>query len=180
MTRTTAGKALTEPTDDGVASLWPSDEYQQYIARLRQAIGKAVYLAEIDIADTQASARLSDRPLELLAVVDFPRPDPAKRLYPHLIVLEDGRGINLGRLARISINTPFAPPEQDILYLERQLMESELFHAQRFSVERMAQTSKALLGGMLAKPIIAPPQIEAEGDEGPKIGGSAPGMRQIK
>ena len=30
--------------------------------------------------------------------MDFPRPDPVRGLAPHLILLDDGRGVNLGRI----------------------------------------------------------------------------------
>ncbi len=149
-----------DPRRDALGSLWPSPEYDEYIRRLKQAIGRPVYLAEIDIGETQTSARLSDRPLELLAVAPFPRPDPRKRLYPHMILLEDGRGINLGRIARISTTTPFDPPPQDVLFVEAQLKERELFAEQRFSRERMARTSRILLGGILAKRHEVLPLIE--------------------
>jgi hypothetical protein len=77
-----------------------------------------------------------------------------------MILLEDGRGINLGRIARIS-TTPFSPSPADILFLEASLEQRELFAPQRFTRERMARTSRILLGGLLAKHHEVLPLIEA-------------------
>jgi hypothetical protein len=137
-----------EDTDD----LWPSADYARAVARLRQAVGQPVYLVEVRINEIQAAATLSDKAYELLAVVEFPRPDPKRRLFPHLIVLDDGRGINLGHLARISLNTPFAPTEPDILFQERTLLEEYLFAPSRFDKAWIAAASKRMLGEVLGKP----------------------------
>ncbi len=140
-------------------NLWPSASYRQGVERLKAAVGRPVYLAEILISETQASARITDRPFELLAVVDFPRPDPAKRLFPHLIIVDDGRGINLGHIARISLNTPFDPPEQDLLFEDRGYLAGYLFAESGFTKEWIAAHSKRSLGQWLGKPETALPTL---------------------
>ncbi|MBL3591134.1 MAG: hypothetical protein JMN24_15275 [gamma proteobacterium endosymbiont of Lamellibrachia anaximandri] len=100
--------------------------------------------------------RLSDTAFELLGVVDFPRPDPTKGIAPHLILLDDGRGINLGHIARISLNTPFSPSAANTLYQDRFLMQSLLLRERRLSKASIAAKSKALLGRMLGKSLDNP------------------------
>ena len=133
-------------------ALWPSADYARWVARLRAAIGQRIYLVEVRLNDIQAAVSLSDKAHELLAVVDFPKPDPKRRLFPHLIVLDDGRGVNLGHLARISLNTPFAPAETDLLYQEQALLQDYLFAPSRFNKEWIAAASKRMLGEVLGKP----------------------------
>jgi hypothetical protein len=99
--------------------------------------------------------RLSDTAYELLDVISFPRPDPTKGIAPHLILLDDGRGINLGKIARITVNTPFNPPASDILYQDGHLMQNLLFRESRLSKASIAAKSKMLLGKILGKPVDA-------------------------
>ncbi|MFP4063424.1 MAG: hypothetical protein ACLFS2_11600, partial [Halochromatium sp.] len=84
---------------DAAGGLWPPADYQAQVERLRAAIGERIYLAELRETDVQLGVQLTDRAYELLDVIDFPRPDPARGLTPHLILLDDGRGLNLGRIA---------------------------------------------------------------------------------
>jgi hypothetical protein len=145
-----ADERVTPPEDEELR-IWPSAEYAEYVERLRRAVGQRIFLVEMEIGAIQLSAHLSDRAYELLGVVDFPRPDPVKRAYPHIILLDDGRGVNLGRVARISLNTPFAPPAEDVLFAERLFLERMLFAPQRFSQARIAAQSRRLLGEFLGK-----------------------------
>lgn len=98
------------------SALWPSAEYDEQLARLRSAVGETVYLVEACIGVRHVSARMTGSPHELLAIVDFPRPDPARHLYPHVLLLDDGRGVNLGRILRISRDQPYAPPPEACLF----------------------------------------------------------------
>lgn len=141
--------------------LWPSSAYRQAIARLREAVGRPIYLVEILLGETQAAARITDRPFDLLAVADFPRPDPQRRLYPHLVILDDGRGVNLGHIARISLNTPFDPPAADLLFEDQSYLEGYLFAESGFTKEWIAAHSKRTLGRLLGKPETQWPQLPA-------------------
>lgn len=102
--------------DDPMASvgrLWPSPEYTRQVEQLRAAVGETVYLVELEATQVQLSVRLTDRPYTLLGLVGFPRPDPIQGLAPHLVLLDDGRGVNLWRIARITTGRPFSPAHAD-------------------------------------------------------------------
>lgn len=98
-----------DPLDASEGHLWPSPDYARQLEALRAAVGETVFIAELELTDVQLSARLTDKPYVLLGIVDFPRPDPARGLAPHLVLLDDGRGVNLGRIARITRSRPHRP-----------------------------------------------------------------------
>ncbi|MFM2318645.1 MAG: hypothetical protein RLZZ215_1266 [Pseudomonadota bacterium] len=127
-----------------IDELWPSPQYFRYLERLKQAIGSPVFIAEINITAINLGVKLSDTPLTLLAIVDFPKPDPQKQLYPHLLIFEDGRGINLGHLARISLRA-FNPAPDDLLYVNHPFNQEVLFAPRTLSRESIRATSTALL-----------------------------------
>lgn len=127
-----------------IDELWPSPQYFRYLERLKQAIGSPVFIAEINITAINLGVKLSDTPLTLLAIVDFPKPDPQKQLYPHLLIFEDGRGINLGHLARISLRA-FNPASDDLLYANHPFNQEVLFAPRTLSRESIRATSTALL-----------------------------------
>jgi hypothetical protein len=133
--------------------LWPSAGYNQQIERLKDAIGRQIYLVELKPEALNMGIRFSDTPFELIDVVDFPKPDPTKGIAPHVILLGDGRGINLGRIARITIETPYSPPAENILYQESFLMNSLLLRERRLSQASIAERSKLLLGRLLGKSV---------------------------
>jgi hypothetical protein len=133
--------------------LWPSSAYTQQIEALKNAIGKKIYLVELKPGDRNMGVRLLGTAYELIAVTDFPRPDPAKGIAPHLILIDDSRGINLGRIVRITFNTPFNPPESDILYQDTFLMQRLLLRERWLSRASIAAKSKALLGRILGKTV---------------------------
>lgn len=134
----------TPPPDE----LWPSAAYQQHIQQLRQAIGQLVYLAEINMTEVNAGVQWSDKPYKLLGVVDYPEPDPYRQLYPHLLIIDDGRGINLGHIARITLNQAFLPAPSDIVYENRSFLDEHVYAPRRLSRELLKDTSKALLADM--------------------------------
>jgi len=133
--------------------LWPSQVYTQQVESLKNAIGKKIYLVELKPSEINMGVHLSDTAYELIDVICFPRSDPTKGLAPHLVLLDDGRGINLGRIARITVNTPFDPSANNILYQDRFLMQDLLFRERRLSKESIAATSRALLGRILGKAV---------------------------
>ena len=89
--------------------------------------------------------RFTDKALGLLAVVDYPQPDPYRQLCPHLLVVDDGRGINLGRIARISINTPFVASADDIVFINQGFVDNVLLAPRTLSKAFIRQTSQLLL-----------------------------------
>ncbi|MBK5931959.1 hypothetical protein [Halochromatium salexigens] len=125
--------------------LWPSADNQQQVERLRAAVGEMIYVAELRETEVQLAVQLSDHSYQLLGVIEFPRPDPERGLAPHLILLDDGRGVNLGRIVRISYQ-PFQPAPEEVLYLDREADQKLLFAdrrlSQRFISERRQCSAK--------------------------------------
>jgi len=140
-------------SERGQGRLWPSLSYSQQVEVLKGAVGSSVYLVELKPDDMNLGVHLSDTTYELLDVLDFPRPDPAAGLAPHLILLDDGRGVNLGRIARITVDTPFNPPEDQVLYEDGFLMNRLLRRRRQLSHELAAERSRLLLGRVLGKVI---------------------------
>ena len=136
----------------GIAGrLWPSPAYDRQVARLKEAVGRRIYLIEIRLSETNIAVTWPGRSFGLLDVLDFPQPDPGLGLYPHLVLLDDGRGINLGRIARITDNRAFDPKPGDILYEERYLLAELLYHERRLSEKSIRETSTRQLAGILGK-----------------------------
>jgi len=130
-------------------SLWPSDEYDEQITLLRRNIGKPIYIVELKITDINLAVVMQGRAVILLDVIAFPAPDPEKRLYPHMLLLNDGRGLNLGRVARITMGRPFDPSPEDILFQEQQLLKRLLFQERGLSDESVSRVSKLQLARIL-------------------------------
>lgn len=155
-------------SSESIDGLWPSPEYFHSLERLRQAIGSQVYVAEINITAINLGVKLSSTPLTLLAIVDFPKPDPYKQLCPHLLIFDDGRGINLGHIARIS-RQAFNPEPQHLLYNHRSFNQDLLFSPRTLSRASIQATSTAFLAAVFgdepgrllvsvptAEPLVAP------------------------
>jgi hypothetical protein len=140
-----------DPIDASEGLLWPSPDYVRQVDELRAAIGETVYVAEVELTEVQLGVRMTDKPYVLLGVVDFPRPDPAKGLAPHLVLLDDGRGVNLGRIARISRSRPFGPAPTDVLYRDEPILQGLLFNERQLTPAFIAAQSKRLLGELLGE-----------------------------
>lgn len=138
--------------------LWPSADYHHQVECLRAAIGETIYLVELCETHIKLSVHVSDRGYELLDVIDFPRPDPERGLAPHLILLDDGRGVNLGRIARISYR-PFQPAPEEVLYLDREADQKLLFADRRLSQHFITERTQAVLGQVLGH---SPPSSSAK------------------
>jgi hypothetical protein len=129
--------------------LWPPREYYVAIQRLKAAVGQPLYIVEINAGNINAGVKFSDQPLILLAVIDYPEPDPYRQLCPHMLILNDGRGVNLGRIARISINTAFQPQGENLLFSHQEFVQQFLFAPRSLSHQSIKQTSTLLLQQML-------------------------------
>ena len=139
--------------------IWPSDEYDNQVVQLRQCVGQEIYLLEVNFSDIYITLSQIGRALTLLDIIDFSKPDPEKYLYPHMLVTDDGRGINLGRVARVSLNQPFKPEEKDIIYQEkfllrqlaccqRRLSDKSIHHASKMQLAKiLGYTGKSLIEG---------------------------------
>jgi hypothetical protein len=67
-------------------SLWPSQEYKQSVQNLKAAVGQQIYIAEVNFSGTHLSMAMNSTAFELLAVQDFPKPNPQTGLLPHFIM----------------------------------------------------------------------------------------------
>jgi hypothetical protein len=132
-------------------SLWPSNEYDEQVRHLRRNTGKPIYIVEIKITDINFAVTMQGRAVILLDVITFPAPDPEQRLYPHMLLLNDGRGLNLGRVARITTGRAFDPEPEDILFQEQKLLKNLLFNERRLSDESVAGVSKSQLARVLGR-----------------------------
>lgn len=146
-------------------ALWPSPDYDRQVERLRGAVGERVYLVEARVDDLHLSARFSGRSYELLDVIDFPRPDPVRRLYPHLLLLDDGRGINLGRLLRVSLERPYAPAPEFRLFEDRALLARTLAGQRRLSAAQIRRTARRQLAAFARAPRRRPPELTLTDDD---------------
>jgi hypothetical protein len=182
LTRDLDIRAPADPVDEDGADgggLWPSADYSRQVERLRAAVGETVYIAEIDASEVQLGVRIADKPYVLLGLVDFPRPDPVRGIAPHLILLDDGRGVNLGRIARLSVGRAFDPAPGQILFQDREALQALLFRERRLSPALIAERSKALLGRILsrtasqAEASLAGPSGQPESDGDGPAGGDA-------
>jgi hypothetical protein len=153
-----------EPGEDdanGASALWPSPNYRIQIELLRRAVGERIFIAELRDTETKLGVRITDQAYELLAVADFPRPNPGRGLAPHMVILDDGRGLNLGRIARIS-RRAFNPRAADILYLDQRAEQTLLFRERRLSPAVLAARCRHSLGLLLGQPADDPrPGLDA-------------------
>lgn len=125
--------------------LWPAPEYYQQVEKLRGMIGQPLYIVEIHSTEINAGVNFPGKPLVLLAIADYPQPDPYRQLCPHLLVLDDGRGVNLGRVARVSHNSAFAPEADDLLFVNREFVQNVLLAPRTLSRESAAAATRAAL-----------------------------------
>jgi hypothetical protein len=162
---------VAKPTDidraaraAGEPAVWPPPDYARQVERLRAAIGETVYTVELTFNGLSVAAVYAGEAHVLLDVADFARPDPSRGLYPHMLVFDDGRGINLGRIARVSLRTAFDPASDDVLYADRQVQQTLLYGPRRLSPKRIAAVSRLQLAAILGVP--ARDLLRHEPDEG--------------
>lgn len=125
--------------------IWPPKAYDQQIEHLRSMVGQLVYVVELNTTEINTGVKFTDKPLTLLAVVDYPQPDPYRQLCPHMLILDDGRGINVGRVARVSTGSAFQPAVEQILYVNYEYVQAVLEAPRSFSRAKLKATSTALL-----------------------------------
>ncbi|SFD24296.1 hypothetical protein SAMN05660831_01228 [Thiohalospira halophila DSM 15071] len=152
------------------AEIWPDAAYQDGVEALRAHLGEPVWLLETTFNGWQAPVLHPGEPVRLLAVVEYPEPDPRRGLMPHLLITDDGLGRNLGRLLRVSVERPFDPAPEEVLYRNGPLVERLCFRQRRLSHAWLREAAHYHLGRVLGRPT-PPPAIpgpaEGEGrDEG--------------
>jgi hypothetical protein len=148
---TESKQTLSEPGTSG-DDLWPPRSYYPGVEKLKSLIGEQIYIVEVTVGDINAGIRHTGKAYRLLAVIDYPQADHKTGLLPHNIIIDDGRGINLGRIVQISTGTAFNPDEQNIAFDNRGLLDDIFPHWIRLSRTTLAQTSKCLLASLLGKP----------------------------
>jgi len=131
--------------------LWPSPDYDCQLSALRRVIGQEVFLVSLNLTDINLSVTLENKPVNLLEVIDFPTPDPSRRLYPHMLMLDDGRGINLGHVARLSIKQAFDPDSEQVIFQQKRLLKRLLFQERQLSEQTIRRTSRMQLARILGK-----------------------------
>jgi hypothetical protein len=150
--RDIAPARASRPSRAAGTAVWPSRGYARQVARLRRAIGRPVFIVELTFSGLAVGAVYHGEPRVLLDITAFPRPDPSNGLYPHMLVLDDGRGINLGRIARVSVNHAFDPDPADVLFSDRALQRKLLYGPQRLNPRRIARVAREQLRRLLGKP----------------------------
>lgn len=133
-------------------SLWPDQHYYEKIKKLRSLIGQEIYLIEAVITDINASVHHTSKAYTLLAIVDYPQPDHKTGLLPHNIIIDDGRGINMGRIIQISTGSAFNPVNENIIFDNLQLLDEIYPDWKRLGNYSLENRSRQLLAGMLGKP----------------------------
>jgi hypothetical protein len=67
------------------------------------------------------------------------------------LILSDGRGVNLGHIARISRKRAFNPDADHIVYQQDSLLRHLLFQERRLSPQTIRHTSRIQLARILGK-----------------------------
>jgi hypothetical protein len=132
-------------------TLWPDESYYTKLETLQRLIGRKIFLIEAVVTEINAGIHHTGHAYTLLAIVDFPQPDPKTGLLPHNIILDDGRGINLGRIIQISIESAFTVAEKNIIYKNDNLLNNLLPHYNSLDKKTLTQISKAMLANILGK-----------------------------
>lgn len=134
-----------------VDEIWPPKAYDQQVEQLRCMVGQAIFVVELNTTAINAGVKFSDKPATLLAVIDYPQPDPYRQLCPHMLILDDGRGINLGRVARVSIGNAFQPSVEQLLYVNYEYVQAVLEAPRSLSRAKLVATSTALLASVFGE-----------------------------
>lgn len=138
-------------TPRGNTVLWPDSQYYAKLEKLKLLIGRKIYLIEAVVTEINAGIHHTGQAYTLLAIVDYPQPDPKTGLLPHNIILDDGRGINLGRIIQISIESAFTSVEKNIIYRNDILLDNLLPHYNPMDKKSLTQISKTLLANILGE-----------------------------
>ncbi len=129
--------------------LWPPDSYFEQLKKLYKMLNKPVYIIPLQQNQTSLTFSITDKARILLAIIDYPEPDPENHFFPHMLVFDDGTGINLGRILQIRANHPFNPAKEDIIYEDKKIQNSLMFKERQLSEESVRITSRIALGELL-------------------------------
>jgi len=129
--------------------IWPTEKYYQQLEQLYTIVNQAVYIIPLHQSQTSLTFSMSSKPRTLIAIVDYPLPDPENHIYPHMLIFDDGTGLNLGRILRVSINRAFNPDKEDIIYCDNKIQQSLMFAERQLNKESIRLASKYGLGEVL-------------------------------
>ena len=132
-----------------VGQLWPTEEYYQQLEQLHKIVNQAVYIVPLHQSQTSLTFSMSSKPLTLLAIVDYPLTDPENHIYPHMLIFDDGTGLNLGRILQVSINRAFNPDKEDIIYSDNKMQQTLMFGERQLNEESIRLASRYALGEVL-------------------------------
>ncbi len=129
--------------------IWPTEKYYQQLEQLYKIVNQAVYIIPLHQSQTALTFSISSKPLTLIAIVDYPLADPENHIYPHILIFDDGTGLNLGRILRVSINRAFNPDKEDIIYCDNKIQQTLMFAERQLNKESIRLASKYGLGEVL-------------------------------
>ena len=156
--------------------LWPPVEYFQQLSRLYDSIGEDIYLVPLLESNQRLTFSMTGKPHKLIAIIDFPEPDPEQHLYPHMLVFADGSGLNLGKILKISRKTAFNPDIKDVLYEDRPMQNVLMYTPRKLNREYIQFVSRFALGEILGKKDLQQFSIKAP-DEKPQLSSSVKGSK---
>ena len=129
--------------------LWPPNSYYKQLKNLYKMLNKPVYIIPLQQNQNSLTFSISGQAIILVAIVDYPAPDPEHHFFPHMLVFNDGTGINLGRILRVTINHPFNPGKEDIIYEDKKVQNSLMFRERQLNEEFIHLTSRIALRELL-------------------------------
>lgn len=133
--------------------IWPQANYSEQIKQLKKNIGRKIFIMEAKFSGMHITPIQDAQPYELLAIVPFPKADPTQHLLPHLLVLDDGRGINLGRIIRITIESAYTMASEQTLFNNLSLKKMLIHEKRSLSKYSIHNTSKKELANLLGYPM---------------------------
>ena len=130
--------------------LWPPDSYYKQLKNLYKMVDKPVYIIPLQQNQNSLTFSITGKAIVLVAIIDYPLPDPESHIYPHMLIFDDGTGINLGRILQICINHPFNPGKEDIIYEDKKLQKALMFRERQLNEEFIHLASRTGLGEILS------------------------------
>ncbi len=142
-------KTRYEPEKKIKGRLWPSEAYYRQLKNLYNVINQPVYIIPIHQNQKNLTFSMTSKALTLNAVIDYPEPDPENHLFPHMLVFDNGMGLNLGRILQLSINRPFNPEQKDIIYKDSNMQKSIMFKERQLNKDFIRLRSRIGLAEIL-------------------------------
>ena len=130
--------------------LWPPNSYFEQLKNLYKMLDKPVYIIPLHQNQNSLTFSITGKAIILVAIVDYPAPDPENHFFPHMLVFNDGTGINLGRILQVSINRPFNPGKEDIIYEDKKMQNSLMYQERQLNEDSIHLASRVALSELLS------------------------------